>query len=271
MLCRSLKPPKSKLTQVMMRDLFRAAKSTGFTGPDGEAMAGDIYASNVMQNSSSMFNSFDKMEPFTYMLFDSYQHADWPFQKRLDYVQMAVERLQPEFPWLQFTEHRMIHNMEELMAFLAEVEQMGGEGVMGRDPNGIYKMGRSSMKDGILWALKPYADGECVIESIHEMMQNTNEATINELGHTARSGHKAGMVGKGTFGYAVCRSPDWPETFRIGMGPGLNDALRAYIWAHPEEFVGATLKYKYQAIGCVDRPRQPKWMGIRGPEDLGEG
>jgi DNA ligase-1 len=261
---RSMKPPKNLFAQKTFAEMFRDMRErTGLVGIDGEAIGGtNPMARNAMQNTTSAFGTIDSQPEWTYQVFDSYQFPQKPFLERLYSVQNAVEKLKGDWPWLQFTTHGQFYELDSIMEYLETIEAQDGEGVMGRDPMGQYKMGRSSMKDGILWALKPYADGDCTILSIHEMMSNQNEATINELGHTARSSHQENMVPKGTFGYAICSDPEWEKTFRIGMGPGLNDALRLEIWANAEKYVGKKLKYKYQAVGCVDRPRQPKWMGM---------
>jgi DNA ligase-1 len=271
-LCRSMDPPKNLHVQKTLAEMFRDMKErTGLVGLDGEAIGGsDRFARNGMQLSTSAFGSVNKVMDFTFNAFDSSQFADKPFTERLDMVANAVDRMRGDWPFLYFTEHHEAPDLERTMNYLSYVtDELGAEGIMGRRPDGVYKMGRSTMKDGILWALKPYEDGECVIEELHEMMENQNEATINSRGNTQRSGHQANMVPKGTFGRAVCRDTSrWEKTFNIGMGPGLNDELRKYIWEHKDEFIGATLKYKFQAIGCVDRPRQPKWMGIRPAEDM---
>ena len=271
-LCRSMDPPKNFHVQKVMAEFFRDLKErTGLVGLDGEAIGGtNSFARNAMQASTSAFNTIDSKPEWQYHVFDSYQYPDRAFEIRLEAVRNAVEIMKGDWPWLHYTEHKEFRDLDAIMEHLTEIEALGGEGVMGRDPKGRYKLGRSTMKDGILWALKPYADGECIIESVHEMMSNQNEATVDSRGYTKRSGHQENMVPKGTFGYAICRGVDpvWPKTFRIGMGPGLDDKLRAHIWANKEKYVGAPLKYKYQAVGCVERPRQPKWMGIRGKSDM---
>jgi len=271
-LCRSMDPPRNKHTQQVMAEMFRDLRErTRLVGLDGEALGGnDPLARNAMQLSTSAFNTIESKPEFIFKVFDSYQFSEEPFEDRLCRVEDAVSKIQSDWPWVQLTPHWRIENATQALEDLARVELDGAEGIMGRDPKGRYKMGRSSMKEGILWALKPYADGECRILSVHEQMHNANEATVNSLGHTKRSGHKENLVPKDTFGYAICQGidPAWEETFRIGMGPGLTDALRKEIWQNPEKYVGGILKYKYQAIGCVSRPRQPKWMGMRAEEDM---
>lgn len=271
--CRSMKPPKNKYTQRVLGDFYRRAAELGHRGVDGEVLVGDVLDKNVMQNTSSGLNSYDGEPDITYMVFDSYQHTTAPFSERLSRVQDLCHRLGNEFPFVKFTEHRVVRDYDETQTFLDEVMAAGGEGIMGRSPRGHYKLGRSSMREGILWAMKPYVDDEAEILRFEEMLENQNEAVINELGHTSRSGHKENLVPKGMMGKAICRSVKFEKEFSVGAGLGLTEALRREIWANPEAFTtagsGVMLTYCYQEIGVKDRPRQPKWKSLRWPEDRG--
>lgn len=266
--CRSMKPPKNRPTQKKMAGLFQAMRYIGFRGADGEALVGDPMHMNAMQFSSSMFNSYDNDEPFNFFMFDSYQYPEKPFEWRLEYVQKTVETLRPEFPWLRFVDHKLIYNLDDLMEYLAEVEADGGEGVMGRSLDGRYKMGRSTMKEGWLWALKPYADAEAKIIGFAEELENQNEQTTDERGYSKRSGHSENLVPKGRLGKFICESPDFPESFSIGAGIGLTHELRQHVWDNRRDYLGRIVKYKYQAVGVKERPRQPKFMGFRAVEDM---
>jgi DNA ligase-1 len=247
--CRSMDPPKNRYVQKRLREFYAAAAALGIRNLDGEIMVGDPYSKNVMQATTSGVGSYEGEPDFVYYLFDTYQHPEDIFTDRLSVVRQIVERLEGKFPFIRYTDHVLVHNMEQLMEKLRKVVEAGGEGVMGRKPDGPYHHGRPSMKSNILWALKPYVD--------------------DDQRYVQASGHKENLVGKGTFGKAICRSPRFKETFSVGAGVGLTAALRKYIWKHPEEFVGGTLKYKYQEIGVKDRPRQPKWMGMKAKEDMG--
>lgn len=267
--CRSMKPPKNKNVQRQMAELFRAAADIGMKGLDGEALVGDEWDMNCMQNSSSMFNSYDVVGDFTFHVFDSYQFRDEPFANRLLSVNDAVQRLQPEFPWLRFVQHTKITDHEDLAAELDDVVSRGGEGIMGRSLDGKYKMGRSTMKEGWLWALKPYMDDEAKIVGFEEELENQNEQTVNERGYSSRSGHKENLVPKGRLGKFICESSKFPGvTFGVGAGIGLTHALRQEVWDNRDSYLGRYLTYKYQAVGVKDRPRQPKFMGFRAAEDM---
>lgn len=266
---RSLNPPKNVNVQAKFRELFKAAALLGVYGLDGEAVAGDPYHPNCMQACTSCFSTINGHTDFTWHVFDSYQHREKPFLWRLEYATSVVRVLRENgFDWVHPVEHKLVHNQEELFSYYDDLIAKGAEGVMGRDPNGPYKYGRSTMKESWLWALKPYVDDEAVIVGFEEMLENQNELTTNERGYASRAGHAENMVPKGTLGKFVCRSAKFAQTFSVGMGVGLTFELRDKVWANQEAYLGRVLKYKYQEVGVLDRPRQPKFMGFRALEDL---
>jgi DNA ligase-1 len=266
---RSLKSPKNADTQRRMRELFVAARGMGYEGLDGEALPGDPWDPNAMQACTSAFNCNFREAPFGFYVFDSFQHPDWPFLDRLGRACEAVARLREQgFDWIHPVEHTFVNNQEELFTYYDDIIAKGGEGVMGRLPLGQYKFGRSTMKESLLWALKPYVDDEATIIGFEEMLENQNELTTNERGYAHRQGLKENLVPKGTLGKFICRSEKFPETFGVGMGIGLTFELRQRIWDNPEAYLGRVIKYKYQEIGVKERPRQPKFMGFRAQEDV---
>ena len=108
-----------------------------------------------------------------------------------------------------------------------------------------------------------------MIIGVGERQENHNSAFNNELGFTTRSSHQSGKVGAGTMGKLILRSNLWGEAFCCGTGLGMNDALRARIWANPKLYIGQTVTYKYQAHGSINAPRQPIFKGFRDLADLG--
>jgi DNA ligase-1 len=273
---RSLKPPKNTFVQSSMRDLFAAASGLGIKGLDGEALPGDPWDPNAMQACTSAFNCNYRETNFGFYVFDSHQHPELPFKTRLQYATESVRILRDK-GWtaedgapvnIQAVEHTLVHNQEELFSYYDEIIAKGGEGVMGRHPEGLYKFGRSTMRESWLWALKPYMDDEAEIIGFEEMLENQNELTYNERGYASRQGLKENLVPKGTLGKFVCRSAKFQETFSVGMGVGLTFELRDRIWKNRDAYLGRVIKYKYQEIGVKERPRQPKFMGFRAKEDM---
>lgn len=165
-----------------------------------------------------------------------------------------------------------LNNKQELIAYEQECFDKGFEGIMLRTPSSPYKTGRSTLREAYLLKVKRFADSEAVVIGFEEQMENQNEATKDELGHTKRSSHKANMVGKGTLGkflvIEVGSTPWAGRNFAIGTGEGLTNELRQTIWDNREEYLSKIVTYKYQVHGIKDLPRLPIWKGFRDPRDM---
>jgi len=138
-----------------------------------------------------------------------------------------------------------------------------------RSLDGKYKCGRSSLKEAILLKLKRWEDREGVVVGFEEQMTNTNEKTINELGHSERSSHQAGMVPAGTLGKLIIRD-DLYGDIPVGTGKGMTKELRQLIWDNQADYMGKIVSYKFQPFGVKDLPRFPIWKGFRAAEDMSE-
>jgi DNA ligase-1 len=269
---RSLKTtePKNIYTRNKLREFYRRANELcGLRGLDGELVVGDPLAPNSMQRTTSGMATLGEPE-LNYFIFDSYQYSDRPYQERWSRIEECfLPSLPAEFPWVHLVKQITIHDLDQMWAFLEEELPRGAEGIMLRKPDGHYKMGRSSLIEQLLVAVKKWETCEGIIIAINEQMHNANEARTNALGHTERSGHQENMHGKNTMGSVTLKSTEFELPFNVGGGPGLDDALRKYIWEHKQEFLGKPLTFRYQDVGVKDRPRFPQWMSIRDPADMG--
>jgi DNA ligase 1 len=194
---------------------------------------------------------------FRFLVFDMVDNA-LPFHRRLILANRACGKGGVLLP----VEHVVVANADAL----AEIEQLhveqGYEGTMLRDPNGLYKFGRSTAKEGTLLKVKRFEDDEAVITGTIERMHNTNEATTNALGRTERSSAKAGLVGMDTLGALQCL---W-KGVAFDLGTGFDDAQRAALWAKRGSLAGKTVTFKYQGIGSGGAPRFPVFLRMREAE-----
>jgi DNA ligase-1 len=80
------------------------------------------------------------------------------------------------------------------------------------------------------------------------------------------------MVGKGTLGGFTVNllGPKGGKLgqFNIGTGIGLTNAVRAELWAARKTLKGKVIKLKYQAVGTMDAPRLPIFLGFRDRRDM---
>jgi DNA ligase-1 len=156
-------------------------------------------------------------------------------------------------------------NEEDMLEYEREcVDDYDFEGIMIRSPNGPYKFGRSTAKQGYLLKLKRFTDAEATIVGFEEMMHNENEKTKDELGHSKRSHKKAGMVPAGVLGAFTVEMADGKQ-FKVSTGMTAED--RANYWENRESMLGQLVKYKFQEAGAKDLPRFPVFLGIRHPDD----
>ena len=190
-----------------------------------------------------------------------------PFVERLADLEDAT--FSPEDnPRLELIPQVVIRTPEELLDFEAKCLAAGEEGVMLRDPQGGYKCGRSTLKQGWLLKLKCFVDSEAEILGFEELQTNTNEKETNELGLSKRSSKKEGKVGADTLGLFKVRDVVSGVEFEIGTGLGLTQELRKEIWDNRDDYLGKLVKYKYQPHGVKDKPRAPVWLGFRSEEDM---
>lgn len=249
---RSLKPLPNKFVQACLG-------RPEFEGFDGEIVVGPANAPDVYRRTNSAVMSIEGEFEFSYMVFDRHDRPDLPFRERLPPVTYEGEGFRVET-----LQHTRIHNLEELSAYQAQALGDGYEGVMIRDQEGPYKMGRSTVKEGWLLKMKAFDDAEAEVIGVQEEMANMNEATTDALGHTKRSSHKENKVGKGRMGALIVRGLNGPyEGVEFNIGTGFDTADREADWP-----VGEVVTYKYFAHGALSRPRHPVFLRRRAREEV---
>jgi DNA ligase-1 len=233
-------------------------------GVDGELMYGSPESKSVFQDTTSIVMS--RTKPATgvfFYVFDMF--GDKPFTKRIENARAAVAGK----VGVAIVDQVLVHNLEELLAYEEKALELGFEGVMVRDPNGPYKQGRSSLKQGWLVKLKRFVDAEAEVLGWFEEEANNNVATTNALGRTERSTAKAGMVGKGTLGgFEVKVLNGEFEGVELRIGGGFTALQRADFWKTRSKALGQIIKFKYFDKGTKDKPRHPVYIGFRDKEDM---
>lgn len=251
-LSRSLKPIRNKQIQQWASD-----NAGMIEGVDGEFIVGSPTDSQVFLNTTSFVMSFDKQEDFSFYAFDVVQ--DTP----ADYRQKALE--QRNMPSnVKVVEQVLINDSTQLEAFRTAVVEQGYEGAMVKAINGKYKYGRSSVKEGLLLKLKLFKDDEFEIVGYDCKYHNANEATTNELGRTARSSAKEGMIPLDTLGVLYLQTKDG-KTF--GCGSGFDDKQRNELWLIRDSLKGQLATVKYFDLGGYETPRFPVFKSIRDKMD----
>lgn len=244
-------------------------------GIDGELMLSSMQAATFNEVQSAIM-SVDGEPDFVFCAFDlltpasAGPHPAAGFRERFGNLAGASWQMS-EQDWLRLriVPHEETYSVDRLLEMAAEFCAAGFEGAMIRDPNGPYKFGRSTEKEGYLLKLKSFADEEATVIGVVEQMENTNEATVNELGQTKRSSAKAGKVPKGVLGALQCRFDDGTE---FEVGSGFTDAERVEYWGNRSYITDpslppsvVTVKHQPPPGGRKpgEAPRFPVFKGFR--------
>lgn len=238
-----------------------------YDGLDGEIIVGPPNAPDVYRVTNSAVMSRDGEPDFTYHVFDRWDLQYVTFDTR--YKNLEVLCCPPKayalhrvalVPQVKVHDLAGLHDAEEW--WLGE----GYEGLMGRSIDGIYKYGRATMKEGILWKLKRMSSSEAIIEDVIELERNHNEAVVNQLGLTERSSAKIGKRAGSTMGALLVRDIETGVQFSVGTGFTSED--REYFWINRSDVVGQMITYNHFSIGNYDKPRFPSYKGFRDGRDM---
>lgn len=234
---------------------------TGLPNLDGELVVGPPTDALCMNNTQSGIMSFEGEPDFHYYVFDDLE-VQGTFSLRAASAQGKVAALGMDR--VSFVGHDEIRSAADLVRYETEVLQLGYEGVMLRSPGGPYKYGRSTLRENHLLKLKRFIDGEAVVVSLEEAMENMNPLTRDALGRAKRSTHQENKEGKGMVG-AI-----WAQSAQYGLmklAPGVMTHYdRRFYYENPTHITDRLVTWRAFGYGMKDTPRFPRFYGFR--EDL---
>lgn len=236
-------------------------------GMDGELGVGKPNDANLMQQTTSGVMSFEGQPNVVWFVFDDYSREDI-FQVRHQGLKARLAKLKDLGIMLpiRVVPHHMVYSLAELEHYEDVAVSKGYEGVMLRHPDGPYKQGRSTLREGYLLKLKRFEDGEAEVIGCVEQMSNNNEATTDERGYTKRSTSKAGKEAAGVLGAFQVR--DCASGCEFEIGTGFTAEQRKNLWEGRRFLTGKIVKYRHFAVGVKDKPRFPTFVGFRDRRDM---
>ncbi len=159
-------------------------------------------------------------------------HGDKSFRER---ITLAEEWFQQHPSNHAFViEQIPITSEDHLQQQQQRISQLGGEGLIVRDPNAHYSAGRS----GSICKIKPYQDDEAIV-----------------IAHLGGQGKNTGRLG------ALLVQKADGITFKIGTGFSTNER------ENPPP-IGATITFKYNGLYSSGIPKFPVFLRIRSDSEL---
>lgn len=274
MLSRSLKPIVNKQLREKFADLIKYSKIHNLI-LDGEIYSPDLtfqeITSFVMTQDFEDKKSIKKHgkvltipEHLKFYAFDYVKdnNFDEPFMKR----GLGVDSLGVFGNIVEVVSHTFMPCREDIEAHFKRALDEGHEGLILRKKNGRYKCGRGTIKEGLIYKVKPFVT---VDAKIKEVLQGTKvkdgvEKTVNELGRSVTSKKKDDR--EFTDMVADFIVPYENTTVKVSCSRMPHDQ-RKEVWANKQSYIGKTIEYKFLRIGLKDKPRSPNWIRFREDKD----
>lgn len=277
LLARSLKPHENKHVTAM----FSKPEYHGF---DGEMILGtDPTAPDLCRLTSGAMRRHDSVDNFTWYVFDyvTEETEHLPYVERMQALDKYLYDTLPAnlAANIALMPAQKVYSQDFLDELDSEYLDLGYEGSIIRDPNGLYKHGRSDGKMQV-WRIKRFIDAEFKIEKIIEGQQNNNEAKTNELGRTERSTLQENMQPNGLVGSlegTLLADVLDPQTRAIIIPKGtwitvsagsMDHKMRKHYFENQHEILQQIGKFKLFPKGTKEKPRFPTFDSIRSPEDM---
>lgn len=235
---------------------------------DGEVVVGhDPTIPGIFNKSQSCIMSANNTQEFSLWVFDNWLNPQQPFFQRTGTAKSSVDYIRGVYGKIavNYVEHRLAQNAEEVFELERKALEAGFEGLMLRDPEGHYKYGRSTLREQGLVALKRFEDAEAQVIGFEPLERNLNEQVRNPFGLAKRSSHRAGKVADNLLGRLLVRSERYGD---FAIGSGFDEETRRTIWENQETYQGKWVTFKYQGHGTLDKPRMPIFRGFRSEIDL---
>jgi DNA ligase 1 len=226
---------------------------------DGEIVAGSPTQRGCFQRTSSQATTEDAgLKGLRFFVFDWFGDLRKPFHGRVTWLRSLRLPL-----GVELVRHRLLRNPAEAKAYEDKCLEAGFEGAMLRSPDGVYKCGRATVKEGIIYKRKVTLSGEAVITGVFSRQMNTNAQERDELGRAKRSKRKEGMVALKEVGGFQCKDVKTGVEFECAPGV-LTQAQRRELYGR--KLVGLVINYRADP-STKDKPRFARFYGFRSKID----
>lgn len=161
--------------------------------------------------------------------------------------------------------HEYLSSKEEVEQYFETALEEGYEGLILREPNGRYKCGRGTLKEGLIYKLKKFIDFDGkIIDVIQSTEANVDaEKTINELNRSVTSKKK----GDRHFIEKASAFLVQYEGNQLKVVIAMSDKEKKEVWYNKKYYIGKWITYKGMLIGAKNVVRHPVFLRFGDAKD----
>lgn len=262
MISRALKQFPNKQLWTRFMDLAMLSKNNDII------LDGELYCPSISFNElSGIIRQLDYPLPndLTFNCFDTIENE--LFNSRFSSRLQVLQDLKINSPYFNTIPHWSIFSVKEVEDLFENALANGFEGLILRDPNGRYKFGRGTVKEGLIYKLKPFVTFDAKIIGVLQgtVVDPNAEKTINELGYSRTSKLKEDRLPSG-------RASDFVvlyERKELKVSIAMTNEEKEEIWKNKEKYIGKMIEYKGMKIGMKEDglPRHPVFLRFRTDKD----
>lgn len=220
---------------------------------------GEFYAKSLsFPELSGLIRRLDDRIPsdFQFLCFDAIKDNQFntPFINRIINI--------PSFPnRCLLLEQRAVYNPQEIMDYYEEALNWGCDGLILRSIHGHYKCGRGTLKEGLIYKLKPFQtfDGKIIDIVQATVVDPSAEKKVNELGRSVTSKKIGDRI-------PIPMAADFVVLFNsipLKVTIALTHEEKKTIWANRQDYIGKMIEYKGMLVGAKDLPRHAVFLRFR--------
>lgn len=198
----------------------------------------------------------DLIESIEFYCFDVYQDQTTPFHARNIIIQSLGH-----LSFFNPVEQTEVYTIKEVEDRFEAALKNNYEGLILRDPNAVYKFGRSTLNDQVMLKIKPFDpfDGKIVgVEQATEVDPNA-EKTKDKLGRSVTSKKKEDRIPVEKASAFIVEYED--TTVKVSIAA--TDEKKKYYWEIRDSLIGDWICYKGMTVGMKDVPRHGIFQRFR--------
>ena len=162
---------------------------------------------------------------------------------------------------IEYVSQLTVNSKADVGEYFEEALENGYEGLILKSFNGKYKCGRGTLKEGLIYKVKPFRTFDAVVTGVVQAtkVDPNAEKKTNELGRSVTSKKKDDRI---LIEKASAFNVNY-EGKELKVVLSMTDEEKEEVWKNRDQYIGKWIEYKGMLVGSKDVPRHPVMIRFR--------